>query len=375
MMKVLQILNSLGRGGIETFVMTLCRNIDRSRISFDFAIMEGKSTDFVEEAIALGAKVYVYPPLHWKTVGAYIKWWKKFFLEHKKEYAVVHMHAFTTASFYLSFAKKAQAFTIVHSHTTSMPTNGVSKLEAYLRRALLFPLKFSNKVDCRCACSEDAGKWLFGENGHFQVIKNTIDIEKFKFNLQARLNKRRELGLRDDDILVGHVGNGTEAKNHIFLLKIFAEFYRNQKNARLVLIGKLGKREDEIKNFIQSKNLQSAVTILGVREDIPELLSAMDLFVFPSIYEGLAISLVEAQTAGVPCVCSDVVPKEARLSNLACCMPLSTGEAAWAQAALEHLQNFKFYQRENAAQITRNNGYDVADVIKEIQDLYFTANP
>lgn len=312
--KVLQVLNSLGRGGIETLAVGLYDNIDREKVQCDFAIMEGKPTDHLDWVISQGAKVYVYPALTARTLFSFLDWWNKFYKEHH-EYDIVHGHVFTTAAFYLPYAKKAGCYTIVHSHSTNINSAGRTKLNVFMRRLALRPLRSGKYIDEKFACSKKAGEWLFGREGKFEVIHNGVDLHPFMFSEKVRASTREKLNISNDTFVVGHVGNGVGAKNHMFLLKIFLEIHKLNPDAVLLLVGGLSRIEPELSSYINENNLGKSIKILGVRDDVPQLMMAMDVFVFPSIYEGLGIALIEAQATGLPCLVSDVNSTEAKVST------------------------------------------------------------
>ena len=369
--KVLQVLNSLGRGGIETFIVSVYQQMDLETVSFDFAIMEGKATDQIAEIQKLGAKVYVYPRLTARTIPAFLAWWKAFFKKHKGEYQVVHGHVFTSAALYLPLAKKAGCYTIVHSHSTRIAREGRSKLEMWARQLLLKPLKTSRWIDKRLACSVDAGRWLFGPNSDFEVIKNGIQIPRFRFEFQTRQRIRANLGVKEGEWLIGHVGNGTEAKNHLFLLAAFAEFHKAHPSSKLVLVGDLSRLQTVIRDFVVTHDLTDCVNVIGIRSDVPQLMMAMDLFVFPSTYEGLGIVLIEAQCWGLPCLASDVTPKEAKVSDWYWEKPLQHTPKQWAQTMADLLNNATI-MREDAWQQVKASGYDVQDAMVRLRQLYCT---
>lgn len=366
--KVLQVLNSLGRGGIETLAVGLYDNIDREKVQCDFAIMEGKPTDHLDWVISRGAKVYVYPALTARTLVSFLDWWDKFYKEHH-EYDIVHGHVFTTAAFYLPYAKKAGCYTIVHSHNTDINTAGRTKLNVFMRRLALRPLRNGKYIDERFACSKEAGEWLFGREGKFEVIHNGVDLRPFMFSEKVRASAREKLNISNDTFVVGHVGNGVGAKNHMFLLKIFLEIHKLNPDAVLLLVGGLSMIEPELSGYINENNLGENIKILGVRDDVPQLMMAMDMFVFPSFFEGLGIVLIEAQATGLPCLVSDVIPAEAKVSTQYEVLSLQKPALVWAQKTME-LYGQVSDKRENAWQQAKENGYDIEDVARDMQQFY-----
>lgn len=361
--RVLQVLNSLGMGGIESLAVDILQNINKDEFEVDFCIMEGKDTNRVSIVQNLGAKVYFYPKLNFKSIIQFEKWWYAFFKTH--QYDIVHGHVFTSASLYLPIAKKFGMHTIVHSHNTQIATKNRGNFEVFLRKLLLIPFKYAHWIDARFACSKDAGKWLFG-NKKFIVIKNSIDSQKFVFNEKIRMEYRKSLNLKDC-FTIGHVGNGTEAKNHMFLLEIFKHIHQVDCNAKLLLIGKLESMEGEIRNYIRENSLEDSVIILGVRNDVNELMMAMDMFVMPSTYEGLGIVAIEAQATGLITICSkEGIPNEANITDLFHYVSLKEPIEKWAKIILQYRNT----QRRNTQKDIIRSGYDIQVSIKTLETYY-----
>ena len=219
------------------------------------------------------------------------------------------------------------------------------------------------------ACSEEAGKWLFGKNicykKNFKVIQNAINLEEFNYSLDLRSKYRSELGI-EDKFVIGHVGRFHVSKNHMFLLNVFVEVTKYKENAVLLLVG-AGELEDYIRQEIDRLNLQGKVIMLGNRTDIPGLMQSMDIFVFPSIYEGLGIVVIEAQAAGLSCVMSEKIPKEIDVEpKLVTRVPLEGGIKEWAQIIVKKGE----YLRERQGERFKQTGYDIRISAKEIQEFY-----
>lgn len=308
--RILHILGALDRGGAETMVMNLYRNIDRSKIQFDFLIHTEKECDYSNEIRSLGGKIYSLKRFKGYNVKEYVLQFNNFFKEHH-EYSIVHGHMRSTASIYLLIAKKYNIYTIAHSHNTSSGKG----LSAIGKNILQYPLRFI--ADYYFACSIEAGKWLFGtkivQSTKFSVLKNAIDIDKFIFNSNIRKQKREEFGL-ENKFIIGNVGRFHEQKNHIFMIKLFDIFLKKNHDACLLLIGE-GELKKEIKDLVNSLNIKDKVIFLDSRSDVNEIMMAFDVFIFPSKYEGLGIVAIEAQCSSLPVICSEKVPLEVKITD------------------------------------------------------------
>jgi len=303
---VAQIMGKWLGGGVESVIMNYYRHIDRSKIQFDFICDEDSTNIPYGEIEKLGGKVILCPP--YQKLPKYLKFLKQLFRE--KKYRIVHSNINTLSVFPLYAAKKAGVpVRIAHSHSTSNPREWKKNL---MKNALrLFSKKYATDY---FACSELAGRYLFGgktfDKGEVKIIRNAIDVEKFKFDSEARKKLRKEIGIADDDFVIGHIGRFVEQKNHRFLIDVFAEVKKEKKNVKLVLVGQ-GPLREEMEQKVKDLGLEKDVFFLGQRSDTNKLYSVFDVFCLPSLYEGLPVVGVEAQVNGVPCVFSDRITKEA----------------------------------------------------------------
>lgn len=299
--RVLHVVTHMNRGGLETMIMNYYRHIDRTKIQFDFLTHRDGKKDYDDEILKLGGKIYHLPPLNPFDKKGYLKKLDDFFREHP-EYKIVHSHLDCMSAYPLRAAKKyGVPVRVAHSHNTSQERNLKYLVKLYSRS--LIP-KYATDL---FACGEEAGKWMF-KNRPFIVMRNAIDAEKFVYNSEVAHQKREELGIGDKFVL-GHVGRFNLQKNHEFLIDVFNEVCKQNENAVLLLVG-TGELEEKIREKVRDLGLNEKVMFLGVREDIQELMQAMDVFVFPSLFEGLPVTLVEAQAAGLPCVVSGTITKE-----------------------------------------------------------------
>lgn len=364
--RILHVLGGLGHGGAESMVMNLYRYIDRQKVQFDFVIYEDGKLDYYDEIISLGGKVFKSPHYNGVNTFEYIKFWNNFLSSHQ-EYSVIHGHVRSTASIYLSIAKKMGRKTIAHSHSTS---NGKG-ISALGKKLLQYPIRFIS--DYQMACSMSAGKWLFGEkvlkSKTFLIINNAIDAEKFKFSADIRAKKKKELGFKDQFVLC-NVGRLVYPKNHEFILSIFEALLLRCPEAVLLLVGE-GDLEMTLKQKVKEKGLEDRVFFLGDRSDISEILNAADVFLFPSLYEGLGIVAVEAQAAALMTICSDKIPQEVFITPYIQSISLLETEKTWIDAILKYREG---YERENCAEIIKQAGYDIGSTADKMQKFYVNLN-
>lgn len=307
---VAQIMGKWGGGGVESVIMNYYRHIDRNKIQFDFICDEDSTNIPYDEIENLGGHVILCPP--YQKLAKYLKFLKQLFRE--KKYRIVHSNINTLSVFPLYAAKKAGVpVRIAHSHSTSNPREWKKNM---MKNALRpFSKKYATDY---FACSELAGRYLFGDKtfdkGEVKIIRNAIDAEKFKFDPEARKRLRKEIGIADDDFIIGHIGRFVEQKNHRFLIDVFAEVKKKKKNAKLVLTGQ-GSLLEEIEQKVKDLGLEKDVFFLGQRSDTDKLYSVFDVFCLPSLYEGLPVVGVEAQANGVPCIFSDRITEEAAVKK------------------------------------------------------------
>ena len=269
-------------GGVESVVMNYYRNIDRDKIQFHFLCDEDSTDIPYDEIEKLGGKVIVIPP--YQKLFKYQKELYKIFKENN--YKIVHSHINALSVFPLRIAKKAGVpIRIAHSHSTSNKKEWKKNILKMILRP--FSKLYANNY---FACTEYAGKWLFGkkvvERKELNVINNAIDLKKFEFNENTREDLRKELGIKEDVLVIGHVGRFMKQKNHEFLIDVFEKAIKQDDNIYLILVGQ-GPLEDKIKEMAKEKGIENKILFLGQRHDVNKLYKAMDIFVLPSLYEGL----------------------------------------------------------------------------------------
>lgn len=279
---VAHIMGKWNGGGVESVVMNYYRNIDRNKIQFHFLCDEDSTDIPYEEIEKLGGKVIVIPP--YQKLFEYQKELYRIFKENN--YKIIHSHINALSVFPLRIAKKAGVpIRIAHSHSTSNKKEWKKNILKMILRP--FSKLYANNY---FACTEYAGKWLFGkkvvERKELNVINNAIDLKKFEFNENTREDLRKELGIKEDVLVIGHVGRFMKQKNHEFLIDVFEKAIKQDDNIYLILVGQ-GPLEDKIKEMVKEKGIEDKILFLGQRNDVNKLYQAMDIFVLPSLYEGL----------------------------------------------------------------------------------------
>ena len=359
--RVLHILQRMEAGGTQALLMNLYRNIDRKKIQFDFLVVYKEKQFYDEEINKLGGRIYRLSFREDLNLLKFIKDLKTFFQEHNN-YKIVHCHAYTIGYFCLRAAKKVGInVRIAHSHSNAM-TNDIKK---YLKKIMqkLFILHATDLF----ACSEEAGKYLF-HNKTFNILKNAIESSKFISNVTARERIRKELGI-SDSFVIGHVGRFKPEKNHKFWIDIFAEIKKQQLNSKLLIIGN-GDPSEEIKKYIYDNGYINDVIIMKNRKDVNILYQAMDLFIFPSKYEGLGIVAIEAQTAGIPVLVSTGVPIETKITPLYDRISLKKSAKAWAEKGLELSNNN--LSHTNMQKYIISSGYDINATVNKMEEFYLS---
>lgn len=373
MVRVLQMFGEpLSNGGQEAFIMNVYRNIDRDKVQFDFFTPYYCEEEWIKNKInELGGNLYVgNNKFKTKKVKKIFTNECKKFLKNNK-YDIIHIHSGSlyALTFGARIAKKSGAQrVIVHAHNTGI-NNFKYKVIKFISKFII--TKYATDY---FACSHFVAKWKFPKKivkqGKYKVIKNGIDTEKFSFSKEIREKYREELGI-NNKFVVGNVGRLSKEKNHIFLIEVFNEIYKKNKNSVLLLIGgggqdAAGESEKEIREKVKEYGLEEVVYFLGSRKDVNNILQALDVFVFPSLYEGLGIVAIEAQTAGLVTVCSENVPDEANLTDLFKKINISQGVSYWADQILK----YNGIERKDRTIEIRNSGYEAIETANTLQRIY-----
>lgn len=343
-------------GGVESVIMNYYRNINRNNIQFDF-LCNTEQVAYEDEINKLGGRIFRVTARS-KNIKKYKKDMKEFFKQNAKNYDTIWVNICSLANIdYLKYAKKyGIKRRIIHCHNSQ-------NMDSFIRGLLH---KF-NKIFLRnyatdfWTCSNDASRWFYSkktmQSDKYCVIKNAIDTKKFIFNEEVRNEYRDKLNI-NDKFVIGNVGRFHFQKNHPFIIKIFSEIHKQKPNSVLLLVG-VGQDEDKIRKLVKDYNLEDSVNFLGSRNDVPELMQAMDIFLFPSLFEGLALVAIEAQTAGLPVFASDkVIASETKIDNtIFNFIPLDENESYWAQAILKFDNNKS--QRNSNEELIKESGYDI----------------
>lgn len=363
--RVLHVIGAMDRGGAETLIMNVYRNIDRSILQFDFLVHETRECDFDSEIRALGGSIFSIDRLNGINTVSYIKQCRDFFRTHHN-YCAVHVHIGSSACFVIKEAKKFGLFCIAHSHNTnpslSLPEIGF--------RLFSYPTRYI--ADYYLACSREAGVDRFGKavvtSNSFSVLNNGIDVKRYKFSSKSRSSMRRDLGIAPEQKAICHIGRFSDEKNHEFLLKAFAKCGGGEFDGRLFLIGR-GPLRNDMEQLATDLNIRDIVVFLGVRSDVPDLLMAMDLFVFPSKWEGLGIAAIEAQASGLPCILSPALPDMAVCSPYAYKMDSLNSTTAWAERMIDEPIRADS-DRVDGVDNVRESGFDIRSTVTSLTSLY-----
>lgn len=360
--RVLHCVAGLGHGGYESLIMNLYRNIDREKVQFDF--VSSFPGVYEPEIEALGGHIHRIPFITQKGPFVYTAALDKV-LRAEPRYPIVHSHMDKFSGLVMQRAAKAGIpVRIAHSHNTKNEGGLAFQLvkDHYGRMVLPWATDLF-------ACSRAAADWMFGEKAaEARILFNGVQPEDFAPDAGARSRIRAELGLAESTFVAGHVGRFTEQKNHAFLLEIFAALHARRPDSALLLAGD-GPLRPKMAEAARKLGLESAVRFLGPRQDVPALLSAMDCFIFPSHHEGLPVTLVEAQAAGLPVAASSAITDEVCITPLVRRLGLDEPAGDWAAAALE-LAEGGFAARSCPAGAIRAAGYDVADTARWLEEFY-----
>lgn len=358
MIRVLQVVPDMRSGGLETLIMNWYRNIDRSKVQFDFLVHYTHKAFYDDEITEMGGKIYRLSFREDKNLLKYCWDLNSFFSKYHNEYHVVHGHMASLAFFYLHYAKKYSCqMRIVHSHNAATEKSIKGFVKHMLIKLSVWPANYY------FACGKEAGKFLFGKR-KYTVINNGIELEKFQYNEDIRSKYRYDLNLKGK-FVIGHVGRFNIQKNHDFLIRIFKEIHSINKNTVLVLVGN-GERMSEIIKKVSEMGLENSVLFLGARHDVSSLYQAMDVFLLPSYFEGFPVVSIECQAAGLPMIISDLITKEVAITSIVSYMGLDEQPVKWAHKALE----FQNFQREGYGKLLRERGYDTKNETERLVDFY-----
>lgn len=363
MVRVLHVNRSMHRGGIETFIINLYSSLDREKIQFDF-LLNVETGDYIETIKKLGGHIYVLPPRN-KGYFLYLKNLNDFFSSHTKDYCAIHLHDSSLSMIEpLYFAKKYGIKNrIIHIHSTKQ--KGIIHYILHNINKLVID-KVSNYF---YACSDTAKNWAFKYSRIYdkvKIIKNGIPVSKFKFSVEKRIFAEKALKINNNDKIIGLVANLIPVKNHIFLIEVFKQYHLINNNSKLILVGS-GALDTQLKAMVKKINLNDSVQFLGARSDIDVLLQRFDAFIMPSLWEGLPVSLIEAQTSGIPVFCSDTISKMCKIIPYFYFLKLSDGPEFWARFVDTTLKNI---HRQDMSKYIIEAGFDILSIAEEIYKDY-----
>lgn len=365
--RVLNLFTIMDRGGAETMVMNYYRNIDRRKVQFDFMVHRSERGAYDDEIEALGGKIYRMPAIRPWSASKYKKIVKQFYQEHP-EYKIIHSHMSELGYYDFVIAQECGVpVRICHAHNCPHGIDLKSPVRWY------YKTKMMPYVTHMFTCGEEAGKWLYGENNknQFIMLNNAIDSEQYRYCDNIRIETRKKLNINEEQLVVGHVGRFDIQKNHKFIIDIFKNVQQKKKDAILVLIGNdSGKEGQEIHKRVEVLGLEKSVKFLGIRSDVPELLQAMDIFLFPSLFEGLSVASIEAQAAGLPVLISDQVPIECKKTDLVSVMSLSEPVEQWSSKVIECSK----IERKDMTDKIKDEGFDIKENAKWLEEFYLNCN-
>lgn len=363
MKRLLCLISVMNTGGAETFLMKLYRQMDRTKYQMDFCVNVFEEGFYDSEINKLGGRIYRIPP---KSSG--IKVFKRQLTEiiANNNYKYVMRITSNCAGFMdLKIAKQAGAEVCIARSSNSSDGEGVKQKIVHRLGRLLY----GRYVDKKIAPSDLAAEYTFGrrayKNGEVKILHNALDLDTYRYTETGRNAIRKEFSIAEDAKVIGHIGRFNRQKNHEFLIKIFNEIHRTNTNTVLLLVG-CGELEQKIRSQVDACGLKDAVIFAGVRSDIPSILSAMDVFLFPSLYEGMPNTVIEAQATGLPCIISDTITKEADITGIVRYMDISASPEVWSKEVLS-----LDMKRMDVKEMFLDNGYDIESQAHVFVEIVF----
>lgn len=354
--RVLHVLNNLGSGGAESFIMNVYRNINREKVQFDFLIRSTQNGTMLDEIKKMGGRIFIQPPFPRQMLQNYSAL-DHFLQEHASEYKAIHVHA--NSLVYVKPLQLAKRYgipcRIIHSHSTKSSMLALHKFN--IRR-------IDKWITDRFACSDVAGKWMF-PGREYKMIPNGINLDNFAYNEQDRDAIREKYNI-GDKVVVGNVGRFSPSKNHSFIVDVFEVYHRKNPNSVLMFVGE-GADKERIWNQVLHRGLFDDVVFTGAVSDVWRYLSAMDVFLFPSLWEGLGIVLIEAQANALPSLVSSNVPREVALSELIHFLNLKLTSNKWAECIDEICR-----KQGGITSPVQLQQYDIKNVAAKLEAFYLS---
>lgn len=362
MKRILCLISCMNAGGAETFLMKLYRQIDRTQYQLDFCINVREKCFYEDEILSLGGRIFRIPSKS-ENRKEFTRQLTELVKKEKYE-SVLRITSNAMGFMDLKVAKKAGAKVCAARSSNSSDGKGWKPWLAHRLGKLLY----GKYVDVKFAPSDLAAIYTFGKkaysSGKVTILHNAVDLSVFHYDPEGRERIRQEFGMEEDGLLVGHVGRFDPQKNHTKLLEIYAALAEKRPDSKLLLVGQ-GKLESQLRQKAQELGITDRVIFAGVRSDIPQVLSAMDVFVFPSLYEGMPNTVIEAQSAGLPCIIADTITREADITGLVQYLSLETVAGDWAQKALTAAVT----RRRDTREDFEKHHYDIRTVAQEFVAL------
>lgn len=359
---ILMVLDNTGRGGAQTYAMNVLRNIDSNRFNIDFVVNRNPNNGYGEEILSLGSKIHYIPKFKVFNWYEYSKAWRSILKEYK--YDIVHGHVSSTAGIYLKLAREFGCATIVHSHSAGFRGKWFERLVKKI-----FTKSAKTYADYWFACSEIAAVRLFGDNyknnSNYLEIPNAIISQRYRFNQDIRDSIRSKVGVGDDTLLVGHVGSFSTPKNHSYLLDVFRYIKDKQSNSKLLLVGE-GPLKQSIDEKAQRLSISQDIIYTGNVGNVNEYMMAMDVMIFPSLFEGFPVTIVEAQASGLYTVLSDTITTQVYLTEHLTPMSLHNHPQLWAEQALK----LSYYDRTLSNDVVNTSIFNMETAIKILEEAY-----
>lgn len=352
--KVLHLLNSLNYGGAERFLLNLSKHVDKEKFKFDILVRD-ENNPMAPFFYELGDDVVVAPDFPKHSLNHY-RYMKKFVK--KNDYDWVHIHA-NSLIYTLPFKLFSSSNVLLHSHSSYSTNMVVKKIHNINKK------KYLKSIEVSIACSDAAGEWMFGNN-QFEIIYNGIETERFKYNFEARKKTRKKLQVMESEVLIGTIGRLSEVKNFGFAIDLIKKLNLNSEtNYKLFIVGD-GELREELQTNIDEQNLNNTVMLLGNRDDVPDLLSAFDIYIQPSWFEGFPFTVIEAQMSNLPTILSDNITEESRIIKDVRFVSLSDRKK-WLETIEKYSKNNK--NREDYLEVDIEK-VDIKNISKEFEEIY-----
>lgn len=362
--RLLCLVSAMNTGGAETFLMKLYRKLDKTKYQMDFCVNSTERGFYDCEIEKLGGKIF-YIPSKSENIRKFKMGLSEIVRSYRYEY-VLRITSNAMGFLDLKIAKDSGAKQCIARSSNSSDGNGLKVWSAHVLGRLLY----SRYVDVKLAPSDLAGIYTFGKrcysNGQVTILHNAVDLKQYSFQTDERFKIRNEFGVAKNTLLIGHIGRFSKQKNHDFLIDIYKKINEKIPNSRLILVGS-GELKEEINEKVQKLNLLENVIFTGVRADVSSILSALDVFVFPSFYEGMPNTVIEAQATGLPCIISDTITREANITGLVKYKSLQSSEEEWANEAINSVKII----RKDTKNLFIQSGYDIESVTRKFEKLVF----